>query len=148
MLHYTLDGIMPVHRALFSRFDVTEQQWRILRVLWDSTSTSANDISKLTLLSPPSLVGILDRLEKKDLIAKVRSVKDKRTVYIVATAKGRELQVKAQPCIERIQEFLKSTVSDAEWTLLELTLSKISQAMNGVDLEDILEPAMNNNKRK
>jgi len=34
LLNYTLDGIMPAYRTLFAQFDLTEQQWRILRVLW------------------------------------------------------------------------------------------------------------------
>ena len=32
MLHGVLDKIMPAYRQLFTRFGVTEQQWRVLRV--------------------------------------------------------------------------------------------------------------------
>ncbi len=35
MLHGVLDKIMPAYRQLFTRFGVTEQQWRVLRVLWN-----------------------------------------------------------------------------------------------------------------
>jgi len=34
MLNLTLDAVMPLYRELFARYDLTEQQWRILRVLW------------------------------------------------------------------------------------------------------------------
>lgn len=139
MLNYTLDQVLPVHRQLFARFDVTEQQWRVLRVLWHSTSMTSQNLSRQTLLPAPSLVGVLDRLEKKGLVSRVRSVEDRRSVYVVATAKGRALQAEAQPCAERIQAYLRSTISEAEWTLLEVTLSKITTSMEGVKLDEILD---------
>jgi DNA-binding MarR family transcriptional regulator len=42
----------------------------------------------MTLLPAPSLVGILDRLEKKRLIGRLRSVKDRRHVHIIPKQAG------------------------------------------------------------
>jgi len=65
LLNRSLDAIMPPYRDLFQEFGVTEQQWRVLRVLWEQKHLTSAQISILTLLPSPSLVGILDRLEKK-----------------------------------------------------------------------------------
>jgi DNA-binding MarR family transcriptional regulator len=34
LLYRTLDAVMPRFRRIFNEFGLTEQQWRVLRVLW------------------------------------------------------------------------------------------------------------------
>ena len=84
-LYRTLDAIMPEYRNLFAKNNLTEQQWRILRVLWADNNITVAKLSEKTLLPAPSLVGILDRLVKKDLINRSRSKKDRREVEITLT---------------------------------------------------------------
>ena len=89
-LYRTLDAIMPEYRNLFAKNNLTEQQWRILRVLWAKNNISVASLSEQTLLPAPSLVGILDRLVKKDLINRTRSNKDRRQVQIMLTKEGQK----------------------------------------------------------
>jgi len=65
ILSRSLDRVMPSYRRLFQANDLTDQQWRVLRALWEKQHLTSAQISQITLLPPPSLVGILDRLEKK-----------------------------------------------------------------------------------
>lgn len=126
LLHGTLDQIMPAYRDLFTSHKLTEQQWRVLRVLWSENKVTAADLSRQTLLSAPSLVGILDRLEGKELIARVRSTTDRREVYIVATTAGRELRNKILPSVGKIHDEIRSRVSQQEWDVMVTTLEKLS----------------------
>jgi len=128
VLHRTLDAVMPPYRELFKRFDLTEQQWRVLRVLWSSERVSSAELAERTLLLQPSLVGIIDRLERKELVTRVRSVDDRRVVYIVATAKSRALQDKVIPETDRIHQQLQDSVTAEEWAAMEATLAKIPRA--------------------
>ncbi len=121
-----LDRVMPVYRELFSRYEVTEQQWRVLRVIWTSKSVTSSELSERTLLSPPSLVSIIDRLEKKGLVSRVRSVEDRRQVYVVATAMGRTLQQEMTPQVAEIHDRIAHSVSPEEWQTLQTILDKIS----------------------
>lgn len=125
ILYRALDAIMPVYRDLFARYDLTEQQWRVLRVIWTGKNVTSSDLSERTLLSPPSLVGIIDRLEKKQLVTRLRSVSDRRAIYVIATAKGRALQAEVTPHVRDIQASIRGTVSEREWAALERTLEKI-----------------------
>ena len=68
MLYRTLDAVMPRFRKIFNDFDLTEQQWRVLRVLWETDHTTIMELSEATLLPAPSLVGIVDRLERDQLV--------------------------------------------------------------------------------
>ncbi len=135
ILNRALDAIMPPYRDLFSRYDLTEQQWRVLRVVWSSDKYKSVDLASHTLLATASLVGILDRLEKKGLVSRVRSTTDRRAVYIVATAKSRKLEKEVSPQVTAIHEHLRSSVSAEEWQLMESILTRISAASaSSVDL--------------
>ena len=101
LLNRSLDAIMPPYRDLFQEFGVTEQQWRVLRVLWEQKHLTSAQISILTLLPSPSLVGILDRLEKKELVKRLRSSSDRREINITITDKGRELQSEVLPKVKK-----------------------------------------------
>ena len=51
LLNITLDQVMPVYRDLFARHGLTEQQWRILRVLWSEGAVTTTHLSRQTLLA-------------------------------------------------------------------------------------------------
>ena len=125
-LYKALDAIMPEYRNLFYKYDLTEQQWRILRVLWTENNITVAQLSKITLLPAPSLVGILDRLVKKNLLIRNRSDKDRRQVQISLTTKGQELQQLVAPSVLAIHSRLKARVSNEEWLSLERLLKKFS----------------------
>ena len=91
----------------------------------DSNITVAQ-LSKITLLPAPSLVGILDRLVKKNLLIRNRSDKDRRQVQISLTTKGQELQQLVAPSVLAIHSRLKARVSNEEWQSLERLLKKFS----------------------
>ena len=125
ILYRALDAVMPAYRELFARHDLTEQQWRVLRVIWTSDNMTSSHLSERTLLSPPSLVTIIDRLEKKGMVARIRSVEDRRQVYIVATDKGRALQEVVTPQVIEIHEQLRAAVPDEDWAAMQSTLEQI-----------------------
>ncbi|MEP5178961.1 MAG: MarR family transcriptional regulator [Rhizobiaceae bacterium] len=126
ILHRALDATMPDYRELFARYKLTEQQWRVLRVLWSTRKITSAELSVRTLLPAPSLVGIIDRLESKKLVSRVRSVKDRRAVYVIATAEGRALEAEVSPQVTEIDKKLRSRVTPQEWQSMENVLRKIS----------------------
>ena len=127
LLNRSLDAIMPPYRDLFQEFGVTEQQWRVLRVLWEQKHLTSAQISNLTLLPSPSLVGILDRLEKKDLVKRLRSTRDRREINIKITNLGRELQSKVMPKVKLIQNQTKEKLSPTEWKQINNILKKLDR---------------------
>ena len=127
ILSRTLDGVMPVYRALFQEHAITDQQWRVMRALWEQKHLTSKQISEITLLPSPSLVGILDRLEKKGFVGRLRSVEDRRLVYIVPTQAGRKLQELMLPKIEQIHDRFMHQVTPDEWAELNRILDKLNE---------------------
>lgn len=127
ILSRSLDRVMPSYRRLFQANDLTDQQWRVLRALWEKQHLTSAQISQITLLPPPSLVGILDRFKKKNLIGCLRSNEDHRHVNIIPTQKGRAFMEHMMPTADRFRADLPRRVTAAEWAELNLILDKLPE---------------------
>ena len=127
LLSRTLDGIMPRYRSLFQAHDLTDQQWRVLCALWEQKHLTSAEISQITLLPAPSLVGILDRLEKKGLISRLRSIEDRRFVHIIPTQAGRNLQERMLPKVEQVHDGYIQRITPEEWDELNRILNKMAE---------------------
>jgi MarR family transcriptional regulator, organic hydroperoxide resistance regulator len=66
------------------------QLWAI-KVIADSAPIRVSDLAARMYLHPATTVGILDRLEKKGLISRIRSRKDRRSVEVALTETGRDI---------------------------------------------------------
>ena len=126
MLYRTLDAVMPRFRQIFSEFGLTEQQWRVLRVLWQHEQIAFRELADLTLIPPPSLVGVVDRLTKSGLANRRRSDTDRRNVFVQATSKGQALEAKVRPRVDKAYAELRSSVNAKTWNDLIAGLEQIS----------------------
>lgn len=143
-LYRALDAVMPSYRALFKAHKITEPQWRVLRVLWSSEKVTSAELARRTLIQAPSLVGVLDRMESKKLITRLRSTSDRRQVYILPTAKSRALEKQVSPHLVDIHESLMKTINEKEWEQVRRVLEKLSAintdersfSASGITLED------------
>ena len=115
MLYRALDAVMPRFRMIFNEFGLTEQQWRVLRVLWERDNIAFRDLARATLITAPSLVGVVDRLETAELVGRRRSDADRRNVFIFATDKGRDLHRQVQPKVDKAYAELRGSIEPAEW---------------------------------
>ena len=115
MLYRAIDVVMPRFRRIFKEFGLTEQQWRVLRVLWEIEEISQNELAELTLISPPSLVGVLDRLRAMGLIERRRSALDRRVVYVASTQNGRDLRDQLMPAVQQTYFELRDSIDNEVW---------------------------------
>jgi DNA-binding MarR family transcriptional regulator len=72
-----------------SRYDITHQQFSILMILSDTGCSTAADLARITCGDTGAMTRMLDRLEAKDVIRRVRSSADRRIVNIELTEAGR-----------------------------------------------------------
>lgn len=132
MLYRTLDAVMPAFRSIFARFGLTEPQWRVLRVLWEEWEEWEEDgkpllaLAQSTLIQAPSLVGVVDRLQRDGLVERRRSEVDRRVVRVCLTRAGRALKARVTPLVDAAYTDLQATLSDVEWAELLVTLDKVA----------------------
>jgi homoprotocatechuate degradation regulator HpaR len=80
---------MSFFRPMLNGHGLTEQQWRVIRVLEEYGDLEFNELSRIACIQPPSLTGILTRLERASLVRRSRSAVDQRRLHVVLTAAGR-----------------------------------------------------------
>lgn len=104
------EGIMSPIREMLAQSDVTEQQWRVLRVLDDHGPQESSALAQRACLLFPSLTRITQTLKKKGLITQTRVATDKRRQVIEITAAGKEIieanQVEAAEIVTRFKTIL------------------------------------------
>lgn len=74
---------------------LTGPQLWALKLLTDAAPMRVSDLARRMYLRPPTVVGILDRLEVKGLVTRTHSSKDRRVVEIDLSSQGKELVAKA-----------------------------------------------------
>ena len=82
------ERVMGPIRLLLSDVDLTEQQWRVLRVVQERGAIDPTQISEHACLLLPSLTRILQKLEDKKMISRERDQRDRRRQVIKITAVG------------------------------------------------------------
>ncbi|EED1042943.1 homoprotocatechuate degradation operon regulator HpaR [Escherichia coli] len=94
------EAAMSYFRPIVKRHNLTEQQWRIVRILAESPSMDFHDLAYRACILRPSLTGILTRMERDGLVLRLKPINDQRKLYISLTKEGQALYNRAQTQIE------------------------------------------------
>jgi MarR family transcriptional regulator, organic hydroperoxide resistance regulator len=121
------------------RYGITPEQAQLLFVAQaiEDEATPAK-ISRLILRQPHTVSAIVDRMEKKGLIKKVKDLDRKNMVRVVLTEKGQkayEMTSKRGP-IHRIMHTLNDAERDQFRTYLERLMGKARTEL-GLDRDDL-----------
>lgn len=119
------DVTLHFFRPVLADNDITEQQWRILRVLDTNGPIDFSSLSKETCILSPSLTGIISRLEKQGLVSKQKSVHDGRQFYIHMTDKAASLVEELRPQIEEQYVALKEALGESKYEQLSCLLNEL-----------------------
>ena len=95
---------MSRFRPVLNQHGVTEQQWRILRVLLDEDGLEPRQLCERCLISSPSIAGVLTRMEEAGWIRRERMAHDQRRVKVTVTTSTKKLGKSIGAMIE--QEYL------------------------------------------
>src|SRR6266850_168521 len=77
------EATMQYFRPHLRSLAVTEQQWRVLRVLYSGGSLEVTALARRAVLLAPSLTRILRDLERERLISRQRGTGDRRRQVIM-----------------------------------------------------------------
>lgn len=82
------EAIMEYLRPHLRNFNLTEQQWRVLRTLTAVDEISTTDLADATVILGPSLTRILRDLEDRKLIKRWTSPEDGRRSIVMISKTG------------------------------------------------------------
>ncbi|WP_233270651.1 homoprotocatechuate degradation operon regulator HpaR [Chachezhania sediminis] len=124
------ERVMSEFRPILQAHNVTEQQWRVMRVLMEADSMDASELAATACILAPSLSRILKTLDARGHIAIDRDPHDARRVQIRMTDKGRTFIARVTPesaaVYDRIAERLGPELLGSLLTDLETALEKMN----------------------
>jgi homoprotocatechuate degradation regulator HpaR len=131
----TRELIMEVVRPMLVRHSITEQQWRVLRVISEDVRLDASTVAARACLLAPSVTRIVRALEKRGFISSVRDVSDKRRTVLQLTEAGDAFLEKVSPESAEIFAKLRRTVGAERWEQLATLLSDIRSDIQATDTD-------------
>ncbi|MBO6901220.1 MAG: homoprotocatechuate degradation operon regulator HpaR [Rhizobiaceae bacterium] len=123
------EAVMSRFRPMLAEHGVTEQQWRTLRVLYESGTIEATELAQRACVLPPSLTRIILALEERGLLTRSRHEKDGRRVLLDITAEGRALIAAVTPESAAIYKEMETRFGKAE---IERLLDQLEKLVNAL----------------
>jgi homoprotocatechuate degradation regulator HpaR len=129
MMLQAREHVIGYFRPILNAHGITEQQWRIVRLLLDTGPLEPHEIGELCRLSSPSLAGVLSRMENMGFVQRKRLADDQRRVLVSLTPRSRALASRMAPLIEavyaRIEDLLGKEFAEDFYRVLDELIEKL-----------------------
>jgi DNA-binding MarR family transcriptional regulator len=122
-------------RKLASDKNVTSPQLFAMKMLTMQDVQTATEISRKMHVSPSTIVGILDRLEEKDLVERRRDTSDRRVVRVLLTDKARELLAETPHPIEALMSRSQNGLTDEEAARMAECLERLVSVLGATSVD-------------
>ena len=96
------ETVMERFRPNLRAHDLTDQQWRVLRALFDHGEKDLGELAEMCCLLKPSITRIIRSMESRQWLIKRADAKDQRRTIVSITAEGREMIAKVGPISEQV----------------------------------------------
>jgi len=122
-------------RRLVEDCGLTGPQLGVLREAGRMDGMSVSALARMVHLSQPTVTGILDRLERRELIQRCRDSADRRSVKISVTIAGHKLLNRAPSLLQDRFHRELSRLRDWERTMILASLQRIAEMMEAESLD-------------
>jgi DNA-binding MarR family transcriptional regulator len=130
----TADRFGICFARLFREYGLTPSQYNVLRILrGEGKPLPILEVSDRLIASVPGITGLIDRLEGIGLVARERSIEDRRVVFVAITPQGLDLLGKLDEPVAALHKRLMGHLSPAELKALTRLLEKARQPLDAAD---------------
>ena len=95
-INYLLTGaqheVFSLMKTKLAPYDVTPGQYGVLNILWSNQTQNPKEMAEILNLETSTISGVLDRMQKKDLLDRVIDPENRRQVQVILTEKGKSLE--------------------------------------------------------
>tara|TARA_B100000809_G_scaffold256125_1_gene295640 strand:+ start:1145 stop:1600 length:456 start_codon:yes stop_codon:yes gene_type:complete len=130
-LIYTSNEINTVLKKFFKQFDVTLQQYNVLRILKGKHPKSVNpgDIKTVMIDKSPDLTRLVDRLLLKGLVLRGTCEENRRKIDIQISDKGLSFLAKTNDLVAKNQKRITNCLTEVEADQLSSLLDKLRNSL-------------------
>jgi DNA-binding MarR family transcriptional regulator len=128
----TADLIRRNVAAVLDPYGITAQQYNVLRILRGARETGLPtlDIVERLIEETPGITRLIDRLEEKQLVARKRSLTDRRQVFCHITKRGLELLARLDAPLNASEEKALRHLAKRELDTLVDLLDRARDGLN------------------
>ncbi len=127
------ESIFAPMRPKLREYDITEPQWRVLRVINDRGAADATGLAEVGLLHAPSVTRILKELEGRKLIIRQPDANDRRRSLVALTPEGHEVVRDVSREVLRVMREYTERFGSQRLDRLADELRALSAAIKGVE---------------
>ena len=88
--------ITKLYKPHLESLGLTYTQYITLLVLWEQDNIKIKQLGKILHLDSGTLTPLLNKLEKADIVTRIKDNNDERNVFVKLTVKGTEMKDKAK----------------------------------------------------
>jgi DNA-binding MarR family transcriptional regulator len=122
-------------KELNKKYSVSAAQLNCILSLYENGPLSISQIARHIMVNSSTVTGIIDRLEQKNIVKRLRISADRRVITIELTDTGKMLAENAPPPIQqKIIDGLKK-LSESEIDQIAFALTKLTSMLDVEDLE-------------
>lgn len=119
------ESVMAHTRPRLREHALSDQQWRVLRVLGEHGVVDTGKVAREAFILGPSLSGMLTRMERDGLIRRARDPADQRRTVVQATDKGLQLVAALSQSIEAHYAWMEQSLGKQQLAQLYELLDKV-----------------------
>jgi DNA-binding MarR family transcriptional regulator len=108
-----------------SGLEISPGQLVVLYSLFNKDNISISELSKNVLLDNSTLTGLIDRLEKVDLVSRIDTPNDRRSYQIILTEKAKTHKLAILKVMKQIEGKMLEGCSEAEIHMFRSILQRI-----------------------
>ena len=127
LLAECLQGFERFSGETVRRCGLTHAQFDIIATLGNTPGMTYKELGDKTLITKGTLTGVIERLETKGLVARMRSCDDKRSFSVCLTAEGEKLFAQVFPIVVEQGRQLFAPYSDGDFDAIDSALRKLKQ---------------------
>lgn len=143
MVRATYIAVTRVLQKRLQAYRLTSPQWYFMREIWIQEGLSQRELSERVGTAESTTVSALRVLERRRLIRRESTPRDRRSSRVYLTAAGQRLRDNVLPIIDDVNKVAMEGLSQREVKELERTLAKIRQSL-WRDLEEAQRPKSRN----
>ena len=126
----TSDQLQNRYGRLFRQFDLTSSQYNVLRILrGEGRPLPSLEIADRMIQVVPAITGLIDRLEKRELVVRRRCEEDRRVVFVEITQAGIALVEQLDLPVQELETELFGHLQERELKQLTRLLEKARTSM-------------------
>ena len=127
------EAVLAPMRPTLREHNITEPQWRVMRVINDRGAADATAIAEVGLLHGPSVTRILKELDARKLVVRQIDPDDRRRTVAELTPSGRDLITVISSDVVRVMGEYSERFGNERMDHLIMELRALTAAINGVE---------------